>query len=64
VSLVTCDKKGHPVTDLKASDFELFDNGCKLEIRCFVQARNAAASESIPGSSWATAKLISSIKNV
>jgi VWFA-related protein len=35
VTLVAHDKKGHPVSDLKASDLEIYDNGRKEEIRFF-----------------------------
>ena len=37
VSVVASDKKGRPIRDLKASDFELFDNGQKQEIRSFTE---------------------------
>ena len=43
VGVVAYDKKGHPVTDLKADDFEVYDNGRKQEIRFFGQAPAAAA---------------------
>ncbi len=43
VGLVAYDKKGHPVTDLKQSDFEIYDNGRKQEIKYFVQASQTAA---------------------
>ncbi len=35
VGLVAYDKKGHPVSDLKAGDIEIYDNGQKQEIRSF-----------------------------
>ena len=35
VSVVVKDSHGNPVTDLKASDFELYDSGKKQEIRVF-----------------------------
>ncbi|HET6207084.1 MAG TPA: VWA domain-containing protein [Terracidiphilus sp.] len=38
VGVVAYDKKGHPVTDLKAEDLELYDNGRKQEIRYFSPA--------------------------
>jgi VWFA-related protein len=38
VGIVAYDKKGHPVTDLKADDFEVYDNGRKQEVRFFSQA--------------------------
>ncbi len=37
------DKKGHPVTDLKAEEFEVYDNGRKQEVRFFTAAPGAAA---------------------
>lgn len=44
VSLVAYDKKGRPVTDLKADDLEVYDNGRKEEIRFF----NSAAAGGVP----------------
>jgi hypothetical protein len=38
VGLVAYDKKGHPVTGLKAEDFEVYDNGRKQDIRFFSEA--------------------------
>jgi VWFA-related protein len=35
VGIVAYDKKGHPAKDLKAEDFEIYDNGKKQEIRFF-----------------------------
>ncbi len=37
VAVVATDKKGHPIEDLKASDFEIYDNGKKQEIRSFTE---------------------------
>jgi VWFA-related protein len=37
VGLVAYDKKGHPVTDLKREELEVYDNGRKQEIRFFSQ---------------------------
>jgi VWFA-related protein len=45
VGVVAFDKKGHPVTDLKAEDFELYDNGRKQDIRFFTPA---TASTAVP----------------
>jgi hypothetical protein len=44
VGVVAYDKKGHPVTDLKADDFEVYDNGRKQEVRFFSQAPASAAA--------------------
>ncbi len=41
VALIAYDKKGHPVTDLKPEDLEVYDNGRKQEIRFF----NSAGTE-------------------
>ena len=49
VGVVAYDKKGHPVTDLKAEDFEVYDNGHKQDIRFFTPAPNATPS--VPPSS-------------
>jgi len=46
VGVVAFDKKGHPVTDLKLSDFEIYDNGRKQELRYFSQAAGAASEQS------------------
>ena len=50
VGIVAYDKKNRPVTDLKASDFEVYDNGQKQEIRSFSQdaAQAATAQEATP----------------
>jgi VWFA-related protein len=37
VGIVAYDKKGHPVKDLKAEDFEIYDNGRKQDVRFFNQ---------------------------
>jgi VWFA-related protein len=42
---VAYDKKGHPVTDLKPEDFEIFDNGRKQEVRFFSRAGGAPAED-------------------
>ena len=44
VGLVAYDKKGHTVTDLKLTDFEIYDNGRRQEIKFFGQASQAAAA--------------------
>jgi VWFA-related protein len=54
VGLVAYDKKGHPVTDLKQSDFEIYDNGRKLEIKYFAQASQIEPSGQASPSSQAT----------
>jgi VWFA-related protein len=45
VGVVAFDKKGHPVTDLTAADFEVLDNGHKQEIRFFAPAPAGAAPQ-------------------
>jgi VWFA-related protein len=50
IGLVAFDKKGHPVNDLKAADFEIYDNGRKQELKYFSQAASVA-SEPITASS-------------
>ena len=44
VGVVAFDKKGHPVNDLTAADFEVYDNGRKQEIRFFTPAPASAPS--------------------
>jgi len=44
VGIVAYDKKGHPVKDLKAEDFEVYDNGRKQEVRFFSQFATDALS--------------------
>jgi VWFA-related protein len=46
VGVVAFDKKGHPVTELKPEDFEIYDNGRKQTVRFFSQASGASAEES------------------
>jgi VWFA-related protein len=43
VGVVAYDKKGHPVTDLKPEDFELYDNDRKQNVSFFSQAASEAA---------------------
>jgi VWFA-related protein len=45
VGVVALDKKGHPVTDLKPDDFEIYDNGRKATVRSFSQAGVESAKE-------------------
>jgi VWFA-related protein len=42
IGVVAFDKKGHPVTDLKPENFEIYDNGRKQDLRFFSQAAGAA----------------------
>jgi VWFA-related protein len=51
VGVVAVDKKGHPVTDLKPEDFEIFDNGRKQTVRFFSQAGGELAKQpdGVPG---------------
>ncbi|HKR85713.1 MAG TPA: VWA domain-containing protein, partial [Terriglobales bacterium] len=46
LDVVVRDKKGHPVSDLKAEDFQVLDNGAPRKISSFrlVQGREAVAS--------------------
>ena len=52
VGLVAYDKKGHPVTDLKPGDLEIYDNGHKQEVRSFSLAANPGR---IPAATTASA---------
>jgi VWFA-related protein len=47
ISVVAYDKKGHPVTDLKPEDFEIYDNGLKQNMQSFSQPGGATAQESV-----------------
>jgi len=68
VGLVAYDKKGHPVKDLKRSDFEIFDNGRKQDLRFFsqvtwdAQAAPANASPSASSFSNRTADAVSAVQ--
>jgi len=55
VGIVAFDKKGHPVTDLKAQDFEVYDNGVKQEIRFFSAFDVSAPAVANAGASAADA---------
>jgi VWFA-related protein len=48
VGLVAYDKKGHPVTDLKPGDIEIYDNGRKQNVSFFSQA-GTSPPEAVPG---------------
>lgn len=45
VNVVALDKKGHPITNLKPQDFEVYDNGVKQDIRSFMQTTAEAAPQ-------------------
>jgi len=53
VGLVAYDKKGHQVTDLKAGDLEIYDNGRKEDIRSFGLTANPVQ---VPGSESSSPK--------
>src|SRR6202034_338075 len=48
VNVVALDKKGHPITNLKPGDFEVYDNGVKQDVRSFMQTENDAAEAPSP----------------
>jgi VWFA-related protein len=52
VTVVAFDKKGHPVTDLKPADFEIYDNARKQTVNLLTQA--VAESVSQPASNSST----------
>ncbi|MBS1804448.1 MAG: VWA domain-containing protein [Acidobacteria bacterium] len=54
VTVVAFDKKGHPVTDLKPEDFEVYDNGRKQNISSLTQAAAETPSQSAAGQSAAS----------
>ena len=45
VGVVALNRKGHPVTDLKAEDFEIYDNGRKQVLRSFSQTGRLSPEE-------------------
>ena len=45
VGVVAVDKKGHPVTDLKPEDFEIYDNGRKQTVQFFSESSGVSAEE-------------------
>ena len=42
VNVVALDKKGHPITDLKPGELEVYDNGVKQDVHFFSQAASDA----------------------
>lgn len=46
VDVMALDKKGHPVRDLKAEEFEIYDNGRRQYIRFFSKVGSAATGDS------------------
>lgn len=48
VGLVAYDRKGHPVSDLKPDELEVYDNGHKQEIRSFGLADAGSAQTATP----------------
>jgi VWFA-related protein len=61
VGLVAYDKKGHPVTDLKQTDFEIYDNGRKADIKYFAQASQIAAPGPATSSGQATSPAVAEV---
>jgi VWFA-related protein len=51
VNIVALDKKGHPITNLKPGDFEVYDNGIKQEVRSFAQTVPDASADNAQASS-------------
>jgi VWFA-related protein len=47
MDVVAYDKKGHPVTDLKPEEFEIYDNGRRQEVRFFSQAGGTSGKDSV-----------------
>lgn len=47
VNVVALDKKGHPITDLKASDFEIYDNGVAQNVHTFSRVEDGTASANV-----------------
>jgi VWFA-related protein len=47
VGVIVTDKKGRPVRDLKPTDFEIYDNGQKQEIRAFTESMAPATPPAI-----------------
>ncbi len=54
VGVVALDQKGRPVTNLKQSDFEVFDDGVKQDLRSFEQANAGAPPEAAAPTAAAT----------
>jgi VWFA-related protein len=49
VGIVAYDKKGNPVRDLKAEDFEVYDNGQKQDVRYFSQFSSGISADTPSG---------------
>jgi VWFA-related protein len=54
VGVVALDKKGHPVTNLNADNFEVYDNGRKQTVRLFQRGGEEPAGPIESGASGAT----------
>ena len=48
IGVTAYDRKGHPLTDLTASDFVIFDNGRKESLRSFSHAGSSPAAPQTP----------------
>ena len=48
VNVVALDKKGHPITDLKPGELEVYDNGVKQDVHFFSQAASDAPDTPAP----------------
>lgn len=48
LNVVALDKKGHPITNLKPEDFEVYDNGVKQNVRSFTQADTGSQESTAP----------------
>ncbi|WP_162601689.1 VWA domain-containing protein [Occallatibacter savannae] len=51
VNVVALDKKGHPITDLRPQDFEVYDNGVTQDVRSFMQTTAEAVPKQAAASS-------------
>jgi VWFA-related protein len=49
VGIVAYDKKGNPVRDLKAEDFEIYDNGQRQDVRSFSQFSSGMSADTQSG---------------
>lgn len=63
VNVVALDKKGHPISNLKPDDFEVYDNGVKQEVRSFARTTTDLPTGTVPAEPLAAGQMPAEFSN-